>query len=223
MKIGGINEAGRMSQAAACGGQEDAYTKNIKNQIAQAQKEMQQLSSNQELNMEDKMKKRQELTRKISDLNNQLRQHEIEQRREKQQQMAAEKETSDPKSQERLSKESMQNMISADSSIKQAQVQGKAAAKIKGEASILKSEIKQDAGRGSSVEAKQEELAKLNKRAAAAEGEQLKQLGEANKSVKESSKDSVVKDESDEKEKEESEEKEQKEYPDGYVPVDVRL
>ena len=80
MKIGGISEAGRMSQAAAYGGQEDAYTKNIKNQIAQAQKEMQQLSSNQELSMEDKMKKRQELTQKISDLNNQLRQHEIEQK-----------------------------------------------------------------------------------------------------------------------------------------------
>lgn len=104
MKIGGINGAGRISQAGAySGAQEDAYSKNIKNQIAQAQKEMQQLSSDQELSMEEKMKKRQELAQKISDLNNRLQQHKLEQRREKQQQMAAEKDGSEKKEQKEYS------------------------------------------------------------------------------------------------------------------------
>jgi len=51
----------------------------------------------------------------------------------------------------------------------------------------------------------------------------MKQLAQADKSLKEHAKDTVEKKSSKEEEKEESEEKEQKEYQNGYVPVDVRL
>lgn len=43
-----------------------------------------------------------------------------------------------------LSQVSMQAIMSADSSIKQAQVQGSTATKMKGRANVLKAEIKQD-------------------------------------------------------------------------------
>ena len=58
----------------------DSYSKNIQNQIADAQKALQELSSNENLTMEEKRQKRQEIQQEIADLNQQLRQHQIEQR-----------------------------------------------------------------------------------------------------------------------------------------------
>ena len=85
MTINGIS--GANTQAAQIGMNQamDSYSKNIQNQIANAQKQLQELSSNEEMTLEEKMKKRQEIQQQISDLNMQLRQHQIEQRREKQQ------------------------------------------------------------------------------------------------------------------------------------------
>ena len=63
----------------------DSYSRNIQNQIAGAQKQLRELSSNGDMTLEEKMKKRQEIQQQISDLNMQLRQHQMEQRKEKQQ------------------------------------------------------------------------------------------------------------------------------------------
>ena len=61
MKINGMNgtdtQAGTIGMAQA----DDPVGKNIKNQIALAQKKLQELSSNKEMSAEDKMKKRQEI------------------------------------------------------------------------------------------------------------------------------------------------------------------
>ena len=85
MKINGTNgvntQMGQMGMNQAT----DSYSKNIQNQIANAQKQLQELSSNEEMTLEEKMKKRQEIQQQISDLNMQLRQHQMEQRKEKQQ------------------------------------------------------------------------------------------------------------------------------------------
>ncbi|MDE7251126.1 MAG: FlxA-like family protein [Lachnospiraceae bacterium] len=67
----------------------DSYSRNIQNQIADAQKQLQELSSNKDMTQEEKMTKRQELQQQISDLNVQLRQHQMEQRREKQQKQSS--------------------------------------------------------------------------------------------------------------------------------------
>jgi len=50
-------------------------------------------------------------------------------------------------------------MISADSSMKRAKVQGSMATQMEGRAGVLESEIKQDAGKGN-TEKKEEELAR---------------------------------------------------------------
>ena len=60
----------------------DSVSKNIRDQIANAQKQLQEISSNKEMSVEQKMKRRQEIQQQISDLNNQLRQHQIEQRKQ---------------------------------------------------------------------------------------------------------------------------------------------
>ena len=66
MTINGIS--GANTQAAQIGMNQamDSYSKNIQNQIANAQKQLQELSSNEEMTLEEKMKKRQEIQQQIS-------------------------------------------------------------------------------------------------------------------------------------------------------------
>ncbi len=75
----GQQQAGQMKMPQAA----DAVSREIKNQIAAAQKRLQSVVSDTNLSAEQKMKKRQEIQKEICELQNQLRQHEIEMRREK--------------------------------------------------------------------------------------------------------------------------------------------
>lgn len=172
------------------GMQSDSYTKNIQRQIADAQQKLQDLSSNEELSLEDKMKKRQEIT----NLNQQLRQHQMEQRREQQSQksssmddmIAGTKHTSAKKG-TGLSQASMQAIISADTSMKQANVQGSVAAGLKGRAEVLESEIRQDAGKGN-TEKKEQELADIQGKVQSATAQQMSMVARANQEVEEAAK-----------------------------------
>ena len=92
------------------------------------------------------MKKRQEIQQEINNLNQQLRQHQIEQRNKQQSKnsssmddMVAGTSNTSKKKDTGLSQASMQAMISADSSMKQAKVQGSMATQIQGRASVLQS------------------------------------------------------------------------------------
>ena len=160
MRINGLNgantQAGGMNMTKAT----DSVSKNIQNQIANAQKQLQELSANKDMSIEEKMKKRQEIQQQITDLNNQLRQHQIEQRKEQQAKkssmddmLGGNKKTA-PKAGNQstgLSQASMKAMISADSAMAQAQVQGSVATKMEGRAGVLESEIKLDAALGGDV------------------------------------------------------------------------
>ena len=146
------------------------------------------------MSLEDKMKKRQEIQQEINNLNQQLRQHQIEQRNKQQSKnsssmddMVAGTSNTSKKKDTGLSQASMQAMISADSSMKQAKVQGSMATQIQGRASVLESEIKQDAGKGN-TEKKEEELAELQAKAQSATAAQMSTLADANKSVEEAAK-----------------------------------
>lgn len=173
----------------------DMISKNLKNQISELQKELKELSSNTQLGGEEKMKKRQEIQKQISDLNMQLRQRQIELRREKQQEKASSDDvfgtgaykdgagTADKGN--GLSQASMEAMISADASVKQASRQGSVAAKMEGHARVLESEIKLDSARGGDVSSKQAELAKTEQKAADAATAQLDTLSKADKMMKE--------------------------------------
>lgn len=84
MKINGFNGTNTQTGAMGMAQANDSVSKNIQNQIANAQQKLQDLSSNEELSLEDKMKKRQVIQQEITNLNQQLRQHQIEQRKEQQ-------------------------------------------------------------------------------------------------------------------------------------------
>ena len=177
----------------------DAYSRNIQSQIVSAQKQLQEISSNEDMTLEEKMKKRQEIQQQVNDLNNQLRQHQMEQRREKQQAKSSSMEdmlggsgnagsANSASNSAGLSQASMNAMISADHSMKQAKVQGSVATKMEGKAGVMKAEIKQDEALGGNVEKKKEELADLEQKAQAATASQLSTLAEARKTMEKAAK-----------------------------------
>ena len=166
----------------------DSVSKNIQNQIANAQKQLQDLSSNKDMSIEEKMKKRQEIQQQITDLNNQLRQHQVEQRKEKQVKKASldnmvAGNKSKGTSQSGMNASTMRAMISADSAMAQAQVQGSVASKMEGRGGVLEAEIKLDMALGGDVEKKQEELAEVTQKATKAESAQLNTLADASKEL----------------------------------------
>lgn len=189
----------KISNSAAIGGnvqtarsassvQTDSASKNIQNRIANLREQLQTISSDENMSAEDKMKKRQEIQQEISNLNQQLRQHEIEQRKEQQTKKAPAEDFPKPKRKASkkgggLSHASMQAMISADTSMKQAQVQGSVASAMEGRAGVLESEIKQDAGRNN--EDKEAELARVEQKSAEASSSQINTLSDANKALEE--------------------------------------
>ena len=191
MKINGINGANTQMGQMGMNQATDSYSRDIQNQIANAQKQLQELSSNEEMTLEEKMKKRQEIQQQISDLNMQLRQHQAEQRKEKQQAKGTSMDdmlggTKGGKSGSKsagLSQTSMTAMISADTSIKQAKVQGSVATSMEGRAGVLESEIKNN--HGADVTKKKEELADVTQKAQAATASQMNTLAEANKTMEE--------------------------------------
>ena len=80
--------------------------------------------------IDEKLKKRQEIQKQITDLNNQLRQYQFEQERKKQQEKRLAKEQSNEVKKEiigskekGLSQESMNTLISADSAVGQIKIQ----------------------------------------------------------------------------------------------------
>lgn len=191
MKINGLNGAnsqvGGMNMMKAT----DSVSKNIQNQISNAQKQLQEISANKDMSIEEKMKKRQEIQQQINDLNNQLRQHQIEQRKEKVEN--ARKQTKRApkvgKKSSGLSQASMKAMLYADSAMAQAQVQGSVATQMEGRAGVLESEIKLDSARGGDVSAKKEELEEVKQEVAAAETAQMNTLADASKKMEEAAKE----------------------------------
>ena len=191
MRIDGFG--GRNAQTGAMGNiyATDFVGRNIQNQIANAQQKLQDLSSDEEMSLEDKMKKRQEIQQEITSLNQQLRQHQLEQRREQQSKSRASQSSTTSGAKRKASKRgaglsqaSMQALISADSSMKQAEIQGNMSTQMEGRAGVLAAEIKQDAGRGN-TEKKEEELADLQAKAQSATEAQMSSLSDVNKSVEE--------------------------------------
>ena len=198
MRIDGSSGIGA-SQAGSIGQnnntQMDAYSKDLQRQIAQDQQKLQEISSNEDLSMEDKMKKRQEIQKEIASLQQQLRQHQIELRREQQQQgssiddMVA-KRQDDPKTETAgLSQNSMKAMISADNSVKQSDAQKSVATSLKGKKDVLAQEVKMDAARGGNTEKKEAAVESLSQKEQQASIMQQKSLAEAVDSLQEAAKE----------------------------------
>lgn len=207
MVISGVNGAGGAGmQAGAMGrGQaEDAVSKRLMQQIENAQKQLQEIYANSEMSVEEKMKRRQEIQKEISELNSQLRQHQMEMQR-KEAEEAKKKQAESASAAERsgnsqkknakdgqvdvqISAEGMQAMLSADGAMKQAKVQGSVAASMDGKAGVLEAEIKLDSARNGDTSAKEAQLADVKQKAEGATASQMKTLAEAGEALAEANK-----------------------------------
>lgn len=195
MNINGVNGNTSHLSPAGVGQAEDAQSRNIRKQIEDAQKSLQEVSVNGDLSPEEKMKKRQEIQKQISDLRMQLQQHQTELRKEqREERRAAENrqrtaETAG-KAEEQgtgLSAAGMEAVISSESSMKQAKVQSGVAVKMEGRTGVLEAEIKQDGRSGGNTSAKEAELAETRQKADAAAASSVKTLKEANQKLREES------------------------------------
>lgn len=257
MTVNSINGMNTQPAAggAGAGAQTDPASKNLQQQIDRLQQELKEISANQEMPAETKMKKRQDLQKQISELQIQLRQRQIDARREEREKKKEENSFDDllgtkgPSGQNAqqsagLSANTMTAMISADKSIKQANVQGSTAQKMEGKAHVLESEIALDSARGGDTSRKQAELSDAEAKAQAAEASQLSTLAEAGETLQDAAKseksDNKTVDGKEEKEGSESKDGTEKMQKDGavdaagsetaemaadtdYHPIDVRL
>lgn len=201
MKISGTSgmniSAGAINMDAGIGGQTDPMVRDLQRQIENLKNQMKELSSNPDMAPEIKSKKRQEMQKQISDLEMQLRQRQMEVKREEAMKRSSKDYSADEtlgtkqqnngkegKKSAGLSAGSMEAMISADASIKQADVHGSVAKKMKGRAGVLEAEIKQDSAMGCKPEGKEEALAEARAAANEATSAQMGSLAQANKAIK---------------------------------------
>ncbi|MCI8306529.1 MAG: hypothetical protein HFH14_00630 [Lachnospiraceae bacterium] len=187
--------AGSMQTGGLTGNRmSDPVAKNIQNQIATANEKLSQLSSDEKMSLEEKMKKRQELSQEIASLNRQLRQRQIEQRKNQSKGNSMEdylgggRKTESAKSGGSavgMSQSGMQAIISADATMKQARVQGSVITKMEGKAGVLKAEIKQD--KGKNTETKEAELAEIEQRAMDVNASRMNTIADVNNMLNEAS------------------------------------
>lgn len=184
MNVNAVNGTNMQRSPMGAASADDAMSKSLKEQITRAQKQLQELAQNGELPLEEKMKKRQEIQQQINDLNNQLRQHQIELRKEKQQEKAEELKAKQGGEQTRseIDEQTTSSILSADSSLKQAKIQDNAATAAQNRANVIKSELKTAKGE-KVIEAKQKEIAELEQTAQSAKNAQAQSLGDANKAM----------------------------------------
>lgn len=204
MRVSGTGNGSDMQTRSAAmspgmGDAMDEVSKGLQRQIENLQKQMKELSANQEMTPDMKMKKRQELQKQISELQIQLRQHQMEVKREearKREEKASKEDVLNPnKGMEQrqglsagLSAGNMEAMISADASMKQAGVHGSTARQAQNKAGILESEIKRDkGGPGDASAAKEEILAETKALAEEATSSQMESLNKANAVVEKAS------------------------------------
>lgn len=172
----------------------DSESKALQKQIEEKQKELKELSSKENIPLEEKVKQKQQLQQEITQLEAQLRMHqqEVKQQRgqenSKQDLIASGGDKQSLAASMSLSSEGtamagMESLLSAHSSLKQAKVQQGVSKDLQANARVLESEIKQDKNLGASVEKKEEQLEDLSQRSSDAMGYAAAALNQANEAV----------------------------------------
>lgn len=170
----------------------DPVIKNAQSQIEELRKQLQELAENKEMDPKTKSDKKQQIQQQISDLNTQIRQRQVELRKEQQApKQSAEKQAEKEQMEEKtganaggFSKTGTNALISAANSVEVSDAVGKINTSLKGQAKVLTAQIKTDAANGADVTAKQAELEKVNKGIQNTSSAQAEALGKADSELK---------------------------------------
>lgn len=165
----------------------DTTAKNLQSQIADTKKALEKLDKDAQMSAEEKIKKKQELDRKLSELTSQLRQHQLEkaqQKKEKEQDTSNNpeplqspgKDTEKSAEKNMPGSKSMEMLISAQSGIGMSRIHSRVAEDLTGRVKVISAEISTDRMRGTDVTFKEEEREKLLRKADKASDSQMKDL-----------------------------------------------
>lgn len=254
MTVGAVGNSQGIQRPEKIGGrQDDPVAKGLQDKINQAQKELQELSSKQDMAPKAKQEKRQELQQEINELTMQLRQHEMQEKvKEREEKRQGQdnplglpeyrdnvRKDSRPGVEMGISAAGMEALISADGAQKAASVQGSVAQRMEGKAGVLEAEMKMDGARGMDTGSKQEQLADVNSKAQAAQAAQMSKLQDAGEKLEHAAEDGTVQGETQKQDEKRVGSKEDadnegrdgnpqgnengEKQTDGYAPVDVRI
>ena len=168
----------------------DSESKNLRNQIIGEQKRLKELTVDNELNAEEKRKKRQEIQKQITELNNQLKQHQIELRKEQKEKekkganIESESSEEEESTEKGMSQTGMKAIISVDSAISHAKAQENVSITLDSRVRVLQDEIKQDTGRGKDTKMKEKELESLEDKAIRVKAAKMEILADAALEIK---------------------------------------
>lgn len=189
MQITGVQSSNNY-QKPINNSQEDAVIKNAQKQIEALRNELQTLSENEDMEPKIKAEKKQELQKQINELNTQIRQREIELRKEKQ---AANQPSEANKNEESsgvgFTKSVTGGLISVSNALKGAKDLNGLNKRLTGRAGELNAEIKADLARGADTLAKEKELEKVNKGIKSTALESGKMLNQAKEKLEASEKE----------------------------------
>lgn len=233
MQIQGIGSISPFSSGSSTALGDDGRLQQLQQQIQQLQKEMQDLSQNDELSMEEKMKKRQEINQEIQTLRQQVQQVQREirkQENQKKQENSIDELAGGSKQKQSatMTAGKIRALIAGDKAMEQADVGMKTSSEMDARAKVLQSEIYTDQLRGIDTGQKEEELSDIEQRSDLAKAEAIRTASEASEEIQkteEEDKEIADKRESvkQDKENQENEEKASDGEQESPVHVDVRL
>lgn len=161
MQITGTTNNIQAAQSASRTAADNPQIKNLLNQIAELQKQIQSLSENESLDPKAKSEKKQELQKQIANINAEIRQIKIQEQKDKQSAAKPTEAKPEPKKfKDGFDEDDASALLSASSSLERSQVIGSVIRKSEGRARILTAEIETDRSRGADTSAKERELEK---------------------------------------------------------------
>lgn len=136
--------------------------RNLQNQIAELQKQIQSLSENESLDAKAKSEKKQELQKQIASINAEIRQIKLQEQKEKQAAAKPAESKQEPKKfKDGFDEDEASTLLSASGSLEQTKAIGAVIKSGECRAKILTSQIETDKSRGADTSAKEKELAKI--------------------------------------------------------------
>lgn len=211
MVMNGINQTQSQSVQMNSTRTADIKSKGLQNQITAAQQQLQKLSSDQDLTVEEKKQKRQEVQQQITELNRELRQRQMELRKEQAEKQNSEDMKKQEADKERRSKETIRQttkeektvdddkkastekpvvpqkgieaVISAETAQKQAMAQHRVMITLEGKLNAIQGEINQEAKLGHDTKHEEEVLADMKKRVSNTSRVQIRLLSDASRKI----------------------------------------
>lgn len=158
-----VQQTGSAAQNGSNESSSDSVIKGIQSQIDHVRDQMQSLSDDKELTLEEKMERRKELQDELSGLKSQLMQRNMQIQQDKldKKNREIEKNAAAP-TQNNTDVFEMKGLVSADIKLSQAETAASVRTSLQGKAGVLEGEIRLDASRGDSTALKSSELAVTN-------------------------------------------------------------